>query len=472
MIGQLGTLVYGILLRHILLPSVMGLFDFVAVVVGFATNFDPGISAAAGIRLPQLEGKGDTDAVVKLRSTALWAEFIQGLVMALGIVVFVLVGGMSGPMSTSALVAAVIVVLYCLQDSLATIHQGHQSYVALSGALAGSSILGAILLPGGAWLGGIHGLLVAAIAYWVSQVALLYWTAGRSGIEIGRRLRRSEVRSLLALGLPLRVVDLPQVLVGSLDLLFVTSLLGIKDLAIYSFARIVFLQVTMVPGPLGNVFIMRAFRQVGADVPRAEVAHDARRFLTFEYLVVLPVVICLAVQGLNLLTATILPAYAPSRGVLNILAFSAFFVPQTTIIRNFWMLDRRFLKLGISNLVALGAHFAALGLAIAIGGLSLHAIAVGTLAGWMGYYAWIMATAGRELFGAAVALRVALSALVGAGTGGIIVALLPATGHGPAAVLDAALYAAISLIALLPLAAWGMHSTGVWRQIRSRTLAG
>lgn len=152
--AQLSTVVYNIIVRGILAPAVIGFFDFVTVVLNFALNFDPGISAAAAIELPKLEGAGDADTVLEVRSTALWAELAQGLVMAAAIGIFVLAGGATGRMATAALVAAVTVVLYCAQDSLSTIHQGHQSFVALSAALVASSLLGAVLLPGGAWLGG------------------------------------------------------------------------------------------------------------------------------------------------------------------------------------------------------------------------------------------------------------------------------------------------------------------------------
>lgn len=470
-IGQAATLIYSVLLRHILVPSVMGLFDFVSVVTNFTANFDPGISTAAAIRLPALEGAGLADEATELRSTALWAEFAQSVIMALGVVIFVAAGGVSGRTTAPALVAAVVVILYGLFDALTTIHQAHGSYVQLSFAMSASSILGAVLLPGGAWIAGIHGLLVAAIAYWAAQATLLYLAARRAGVRIKRELSLPLTRSLLALGLPLRAVDVPQAFVGTLDLLIVTSLLGIKALAVYSFARLVYLQVATVPGPFANVFVMRAFRLTGAKVSRERLAADTRRFLMFEYLVLLPIVVSVAIQGMNLLTGTLLPAYSHSRAVLGYLIFAAFFVPQTAVVRNFWMYDRKFVKLGVSNLLALASHGLMLGLSIVLLGLSLKAIALGTLTGWIGYYLWIMATAGSDLLGRRVTLEVAASALVGAGISALLAALLPAVdGHGFIALLQSVRNILLATIVLIPLAAWTMNRTDALRALRDRAI--
>jgi O-antigen/teichoic acid export membrane protein len=293
--------------------------------------------------------------------------------------------------------------------------------------------------------------------------------ARRAGISIQRRFSWSRLRSLLALGFPLRVVDFPQQIIATLDLLVVTKLLGVRALAIYSFARLVFLQAATVPGPIGNVFVMRAFRLTGANVSRSDLARDAREFLLLEYLVVLPLVICAAVQVFGLLTVTVLPAYTRSTAVLSILIFAVYFVPQTTIIRNFWMIDRRFRRIAVSNIVGLLAHGIGLAVAIWIDGLSLTAIAAGTLAGWAGYYAWIIATVGRELFGARSAVTLALHAVTGAALTRVILWIVPAISghHGNVdAVLQTARNLGLSVLLLAPLAAYGLWRTDVRRHFR------
>ncbi|MBV9000540.1 MAG: hypothetical protein JO304_15870, partial [Solirubrobacterales bacterium] len=205
--SQLSTVVYNVALRRILAPAVMGLFDFVTVVLNFTLSFDPGISAAATIKLPALKGAGDEEGATVLRSTAFWAELAQALLMAAGIGVFILVGGATGELATAAAVAAATVVLYCMQDSLTTMHQGHQSWVAMSGALVAASLLGVALLPGGALIAGIRGLFIGSIALWTLRVALLWLTARRVGIVIESRFDWAGFRSLMGLGFPLRLVD-------------------------------------------------------------------------------------------------------------------------------------------------------------------------------------------------------------------------------------------------------------------------
>ena len=467
--SQLSALLYNIVLRGILAPAVMGFYDFVAVVQNVASNFDPGISAAAAIQLPGLKGAGKDEQSTIVRSTALWGEIAQGFLMAAGIGIYVLVGGVSGELAVAALVGAVIVVFFAAQDSLTTIHQGNQSFVALSGALLAAALLAALLLPGSALIGGLHGLFIGAIALAAARVLFLYIAARRAGIGFVRRFDWPSFRSLIGLGFPLRVVDFPQAIIGSLDLILVTSLLGIKALAIYSFARLVFLQGANLPSLIGTVFIMRAFRLSGANVSRAELAKDSREFLLLEYLVVMPLLICLVVQAFGFLTATVLSKYTDSVSVLSFLMFATFFVPQTTVIRNFWMLDRRFAALGVSNLFGLLTHGIGLGLAIWIQGLTVSSIALGTLIGWSGYYVWIIGTVGRELWGKRTAAGVGAHAALGAAVTGFVVWLVPAVAGGGGAVnaLGAtAGHVALSFLMLTPLVAYGVWRTGALRHFR------
>jgi hypothetical protein len=133
------------------------------------------------------------------------------------------------------------------------------------------------------------------------------------------------------------------------------------------------------------------------------------------------------------------------------------------------MLDRRFGALGLSNLVGFATHAAGLGLMIAINGQSLRSIAIGSLIGYAGYYAWIIATIGRELWGTRLAVSVGLHAGLGALVTWGVVELVPGysehAGIGEAA-LQSAGRLAISLLLVTPLVAYGLWRTGVLRHFR------
>ncbi|MBV9467181.1 MAG: hypothetical protein JO206_07035, partial [Solirubrobacterales bacterium] len=202
---------------------------------------------------------------------------------------------------------------------------------------------------------------------------------------------------------------------------------------------------------------------------RGELARDAKDFLLLEYLVLLPALVCLAVQAFGFITATVVHGYARSDSVLTFLILASFFVPQTTIVRNFWMLDRRFVKLAASNVIGLLTHGLGLGGAILINGLSITSIAIGTLIGWAGYYLWMMGTIGRELWGSRSAAGVGLHALLGAGITAGVVALLPALSGHPgagAAFAQSAWKLLLSLLLVAPLAAYGLRRTGALAHFR------
>lgn len=468
--GQASQVIYNILLRRVLAPSVMGLWDFVSVIQNFALSFDVGISAAAGIRLPVLKGAGETEEATHVRSTAFWAEFGQGVLMALGIVVYALAGGLRGGMVKAALVAAALIVLYALQDALTTFHQADQSFVGLARAMLLAAVLATILLPAGAWAAGINGLFLAAIVAWGARVALLYVQARRRKITIERRFRRDSFRGLIGLGLPLRLVEFPHAIFGLLDVFIVTRFLGLRALAIYSTARLIFLQASNLPALAGNVFVMRAFRLSGANVGRERLAADAKEFLLVEYLILHPVLIVSVLHGFALLAGQVIPQYSDGLNVLVLMMFAIYFVPQTTIIRNFWMLDRRLVALGMSNLVGLVMHAAGLAAVITIRGNSVSSVALGTLLGYGGYFLTIAATIGKELWGTRGAGGVAAHAFVGAAVTSLVVSLVPAdVAAGPPlhAIAVTLKNLALSYALLVPLILYGLRRTAILRHFRT-----
>lgn len=470
-VAQFSQVVYSILLRKILAPTVMGLWDFVAVVQNFALSFDLGITAAAAINLPVLRGAGQLDKAARARSTAFWASLGQGTIMALAIVAYGAFADLSGGLRTAAFVAAALMLLYSAQDALTVFLQANESYIGLSRVMIVAALGGLVLLPGGAAIGGVKGLFAGALGAYGLRVALLYWRSAREAIAPQRHFSARSFKGLVSLGFPLRVVEFPHAVLGILDVILVTKFLGVAGLAIYSTARLVFIQAANLPGYAGNVFVMRAFRLSGASVAREQLAADAREFLLVEYTIILPILLVTFVHGFSLLVGQVITQYTASLDVLTVLMFALFFVPQTTIVRNFWMLDRRLMALGISNVVGLIAHGLGLGITIAINGTSLESIAIGTVAGYGGYYLYLMATIGRELWGVRAAVLVTAHSAIGAAATASILGLVRprvATGEPLVALGRIGWSLALCYALLMPMMLYGVRSTSVLRHFRHR----
>ncbi len=203
---------------------------------------------------------------------------------------------------------------------------------------------------------------------------------------------------------------------------------------------------------------------------RRELAEDAKRFLLLQYTVLHPLLIVTVVNAFTFLAAVAIPKYVAAANVLAILMLALFFVPQTTMIRNFWMVDRKLGRVGVSNLVGLAATAAAIGAAVAISALELEPVAWGTVIGYGVYFVFILATIGRELWGGRAASAIGAHALVGVVATAVLTLGLGVADHQESAGEAAATlvwHLAIAYLVLAPLVVYGVKKTRLLEQLQS-----
>jgi O-antigen/teichoic acid export membrane protein len=427
LIAQFTQLASRFFVRTLLAPEAMGLWEFALVIQTFANSFDPGVNTAASVELPVLHGANQRGKESLVRSTVLYSNFIFSLVLAAGIFVYLSIHWREFDRykDFAVIVAAIMVVLFSVSSSLITIHQGNQSYVSLSKASVYYSVLYALFVALGAYLKGIIGVLIAGAVSYFLQAVLLWIYTQKEQLKIERAWDKETFKRLIKFGLPLRVVEYPQSFFAFLDVFLVTKFLGISQLAIYAIARVFFIQTANIPAVLGTVFITRIFYLSGAKTSRKTLAEEMKTFLFIEYLVVLPLLICSVCVLFSFLTHQFIPAYASSVPVIQNLIFACYFVPQTTLVRNFWMLDKRLVSLGLSNVVGVVAMSASFFVLFETRGLTLNSIAVASVAGYFLYYVYIMMTVGRELWGVLDALNLVMHAVVAVGITKLILATMP-----------------------------------------------
>lgn len=415
LVVQAMQLVQGLVVRRMLPPALMGVWNYVGVVQAGAATFDLGITQAAGRELPLLHGAGQRAEEGAVRATAFWSRLVQSLALAGGMLVWAAYAaahgnGLAWPV---AFAGAVLVLLSSCNDSLATFCQSQQRYAALGRSNVFGAVVSAILLPLGAWLDGVRGLVAGAVVALFLQLLQLAWRTHRDGLAVAWTWRWPALRGLLGYGLPMRLVDYPLAVFTIMDVLVVSWFLDASDLAIYSTAKIMSAMAIDIPSRMGNVYLSRLYIQSGANVDRRALGAELVRYLTMQYLVVMPLVICgvywLAVQILSFF----LPKYVAALPAAQVLLLTVFFVPQTSLMRNFWMIDKRFGALLCTNLIGLAGMAVGLGAAVTWFGPSLLAVAWGCVAGYGVFFLSLVVTVGREVLGSRMAMRVA-GAAVGA----------------------------------------------------------
>ncbi len=93
-----------------------------------------------------------------------------------------------------------------------------------------------------------------------------------------------------------------------------------------------------------------------------------------------------------------MPSYAPALSLLPPLLLVIFFAPQTSLARNVWVLEKKMLSLGLSNLFGLAAVAGGLYLVHHTGRPSLSGVALAVLSGYGAYNLYVMILAGSRLW--------------------------------------------------------------------------
>jgi hypothetical protein len=175
--------------------------------------------------------------------------------------------------------------------------------------------------------------------------------------------------------------------------------MGLEALALYSTAKIIFQQTCEVPFRFAAVFITRLYTEAGTARTRGELAEELLRFLSVSYLGMIPLVIvgvsCLA----PFVFGHFLPSYAGMLPSLRILLLAIYFLPGTSVVRNFWLIDRRLIIVGVVNVVSLVGLAAISFLLFWLRGRSLTSVALGMVGGYAIFFACLMVTIGREVWG-------------------------------------------------------------------------
>jgi len=474
MIAQLAVTIQGFLVRRILSPNLLGVWSLVTVVQGFVATFDLGISAAASRELPLLHGAGDKDEEVKVWSTALWSRTAQGLLLALAVLIYtalsrakydrVFLFGMAA--------CAILIFLSSVSESYIVSYQSAQQYVPLSRNMFVYSIVSAALLPAGSLLAGVRGLIVASVCVTALLVFLLVTLQPKESLPVRAVWDWRVLWRLIGFGLPMRLTDYPQSLMVMIDVLWVTKYFGVESLAIYTTAKTIFSMAVEIPSRISNVFLMRLFNLAGAQTSRGQLGRESSRFLFAQCLLVLPCVIIALNELSSWLTQHYLPRYIPSLPVMRILLLSIYFVPQTMLVRNFWILDKRFFSIGISNTVGLTGMLAMFLLMAKARGSTLQMVAVSVLLGKAICYLYVMCTVGVEILGLKGSL-----ALVGHVVA-MVCYLYYVTAYPPLADATASILAAgrgliweigRALLLLVPVLCYGAWKTGLVDYLKPRT---
>lgn len=417
LVGQVVRIIQELVIRAVLAPHIMGLWDYVLVVRNFGTSLDLGTLTAMLRKLCLLHGAQNAKDIGAYRKTAFVLHLFQQALVGLGIVAYAFLVNRGTEYFWPMIAGAVILLLGGFGEVFKFFYQGAARYTQLSWRLLIFWPIYAALLIAGVCIGQVYGLIVAMICAMAIQAFILGFGAQGDTLGVEHKWDRGAAMSLLSVGVPFRIVDYPMTLHQMVDVLFVVNFLGIELLAIYSTAKMVLLQTRQLPTWISTVIVTRLTQETGANhKSRKELGDIVFSYLRLYYLAIVPMLICASSAGAAIVFAKFIPKYEDALGPMLVLLFVLYFAPYATLIRRFWLIDKRFGALLVSNVVALASVLVGLAILLVIRITTPTSVATVFLLSHVIYFMYLLWALGPELWSkkklASVVLFVSVSIAV------------------------------------------------------------
>jgi hypothetical protein len=210
---------------------------------------------------------------------------------------------------------------------------------------------------------------------------------------------KNVLKRLLSFGFFLRLVDYPNAIFNMANILWVTRFMNIEALALFSMARGFSYQIADTSTRIGTVYAMRYLEQAGAGTPRQIVAAQMKQFLTFQLLLVVPVMCWGAGVALPFIVNNFIPKYSAANEAILILLMCSFFFVVNSGLTNPWVMEKRLVARGIANTMGL----CMMGLSLFIpwfflGRHSINDVAYSSVAGYFLYFVYMVIAVGKDLW--------------------------------------------------------------------------
>ena len=239
-LAQIIGLFRGILIRIILIPEILGIYNLIQVVLGFVSVLDFGASSAAGRELPILLGKRDSINESLMRSTVLWFTIGQSVTVGIGTLLYALFFDVEY-ISLGILgfvIVAILLFFSSVVNSYDIFLRCSQNYIGLSKIIVIMSVFEAIFYISGAYFWSVNELLIGVVISSLFKLLLSIFIGYYNGIIIKFDFSFKQIKELLSYGFPLRIIDYPMQYMVMLDLIWITKFMDLGSLAVYTTAQI------------------------------------------------------------------------------------------------------------------------------------------------------------------------------------------------------------------------------------------
>jgi O-antigen/teichoic acid export membrane protein len=255
--------VAAVFIRKRLGPEMMGVWALLQVVQGYLAYTNLGMTNAFSRELPARRGRGEgPERLAALRDTAYTYIWIVSAAAAACLAAYALVARerLSAPFFWGLVTLAALTFLERRNNFAVQMLYAEKRFSEAAAFRVASSGVNAAAVVALTWVWGIYGFFAANVASYAFNAAYLRF---RARFKAVLRMDVVEVRSLLALAVPLFAYQLATSFFISLDKLAIGKFLGLTELGIYSIAVLAAGWVFLLPNMMQVVLLPWTMERFG-----------------------------------------------------------------------------------------------------------------------------------------------------------------------------------------------------------------
>lgn len=384
LVAQFVGIITSIATRRLLTPDMMGIWATFLVVLNYALFAHMGIFTAIEVKIPYLRGKGDTEELEAMRSTAFTFGLIISIVMAVIMFVssFFFVRTCEAYVVLGIRVTALIIAATLFYNLYIVMLRADKDFTLLSKAVMFNSVAMLVFVTGFTYLWGLKGIYFATLlATAASWLYIMHQTKYR--LRFG--LDGARIAGLVKVGLPILLVGVAYTFLISIDKIMIIKMIGPTELGFYSIAILAFTYTNTFPKLFGIVIFPSMQEAFGRTDSKEHILGYVREpAIIMSY--IFPALLAAAYFAIPVLVHYVLPKYVMGIDSMKILLAGCFFISLAPLAQNFAISVGR-------QAVLIPMTAAALFLGMGFdwwmikAGYGINGVALGTSAAYFAYFA-------------------------------------------------------------------------------------
>lgn len=322
--------VTGIVVRRLLAPALMGLYNGILLVFDYARYAHLGIIDAMDKELPLFYGKKDYQKLERIKDVGYSACLMVVMLISAGILTISFVVKFDNRLlATGIRIVAVMVMLRLMNSLYIVMNRSRNRFSIISRytlliAACGIALKVVLIINFG-----LYGLLWASVLTFAAGFIYFYKASGEK-FKFLLHFSFNEILSLLKIGFPIFIMGFVFMTLRNIDRIMILRLLDTEALGFYTIALMVTVYMLQFPNLIYAVFFPRFYQAYG----EKQDIHKIRDLfikptIVFAYL--LPVIVGASILCLPLLLKYILPKYMPGFLSASILLLGSCFIGLTNM---------------------------------------------------------------------------------------------------------------------------------------------